>query len=160
MKLRVLNIIKDELPRYCVSNITSHYVCARVFSDLPSRGMKLPPGEKESIEYTLPRDATSRPGYIKISPAMKGRAENVEERRGVCSPGSSWNQSGANLHFCALTRLASAQSTCYTPPSMGRKIPKTTVTFENFLMTAVLHTCTLFSILLFPFCRTFLFHFL
>lgn len=70
--MKLLNIVdvKGELT-LCVlrSNITSHYARAQNFLGIFRTGMKLPRGEKESIKYTLPRDAAFRlPAILKSRP--------------------------------------------------------------------------------------------
>lgn len=77
MKLRVLNIADatQKARSRCIAFLILRLITfARKFPPISRAGMKLPPAEKESIEYTLSRDAASRPGYIKILLAMKGRA--------------------------------------------------------------------------------------
>lgn len=121
--------VKGELAPYCVSNITSHYVRVQISSDLLGIRIKLLV-EKESIEYTLPRDAASRPGYIKILFDMKGRATD-EERRSILSspPKISQARISTFVHLCTSRR---PQSTCYIPPSMGEKRRKQLSLPKNF----------------------------
>lgn len=86
--------------------------------------------EKESIEYTLRHEAASRPGYIKILLAMKGRAKD-EERRSILPSPSKISQARifTFVHLCASRR---PQSTCYMPPSMGKKRRKQLSFSKNF----------------------------
>lgn len=71
IKLRVFDIVdvKGELTLvYCVL-ILRLITLARKFSPISGTGMKLPRGEKESIKYTLPRDAAFRlPTILKFRP--------------------------------------------------------------------------------------------
>lgn len=131
MKLRILNIadVKGELAQYCISNITSHYARVQISSDLLGTGIKLLV-EKESIEYTLPRDAASRLGYIKILFGMKGRAKDEERRSILPSPPKiSQARISTFVHLCASRR---PQSTCYIPSSMGEKRRKQLSLPKNF----------------------------
>jgi len=110
----------------------------QISSDLPETGIKLLV-EKESIEYTLPRDDASRSGYIKILLPMKGRAKDEERRSILPSPPEiSQARISTFVHLCASRR---PQSTCYIPPSMGEKRRKQ-LSLKKFLTTTALSTLT------------------
>lgn len=114
MKLRVLNIADVKGRARAVLRFW-YYVSLRPRANFPpispGPGIKLLV-EKESIEYTLPRDST--PPLVLV--ILKFRRERKdEESRGILPspPEISQARISTFVHLCASRR---PQSTCYTPP--------------------------------------------
>lgn len=99
--------------------------------------MKLPPGEKESIEYTLPLWDYVH-AFLSLSVILKSRPLREDEGRRKAEyipPGPPEISRARITTFVPLARLAPATKRLVTRPTQARtKTPRATVAFEETLL--------------------------